>query len=178
MKQLAISSYLLLILETACGISTKVATGMIRNWKSQKVQEYRHGQTQAKDFLKIPSAKRAGELLNLSRNQLRIMSALLTGQCHLKGHLLKLGMLDSPRCDRCHQVFETASHILCDCEALVVLRFRHLSHSFLTTRRLCQHVHQQDNAFCSKCRAAECLCKRLNQRLETLEAQGSLQGLH
>jgi hypothetical protein len=134
MKQLIISSYLLLCLETACGISTKVATRMIRNWKIQKLQEYRqsiHGQRQAKDFLKRPSVKRAGELLNFSRNQLRIMSALLTGHCHLKGHLLKLGMVDSPRCDRCHQALETASHILCDCEALVVLRFGHLSHHFL-----------------------------------------------
>lgn len=154
---------------------------MIKNWKSQKVQEYRqsiHGQRQAKDLLKRPSPKRVEELLNLSRNHLTIMSALLTGQCHLKGHLLKLGMVDSPRCDRCHQAFETASHILFDCEALVVLRFRHLSHSFLTTRQLFQHVHQQDTTFCSKCRAVECLSKRLHQRPETVKAQGSLQGLH
>jgi len=63
MKQLIISSYLLLCLETACGISTKVATGMIRSWKIQKLQEYRqsiHGQRQAKDFLKRPSVKRLG----------------------------------------------------------------------------------------------------------------------
>jgi len=49
--------------------------GCHRNWKSQKLQEYRqsiHGQRQDKDFLKRPSAKRDGELLNLSRNQLRI----------------------------------------------------------------------------------------------------------
>jgi hypothetical protein len=134
MKQLIISSYLLLCFETACGISTKVATGMVRNWKSQKLQKYRqfiHGQRQAKDFLKRPSVKRAGELLNFSRNQLRIMSALQTGNCHFKGHLLKLGMVDSSGCDKCHQALETVPHFLCDCKALVVLRFRHLSHHFL-----------------------------------------------
>jgi hypothetical protein len=59
------------------------------------------------------------------------MSALLTGHCHLKERLLKLGMVDSHGCDRCHQALETAPHILCDCEALVVLRFWHLSHHFL-----------------------------------------------
>jgi len=104
---------------------------MIRNWKSQKLQEYRHGQRQANAFLKRPSATRAGELLNLSRNQLRIRSVLLTGHCHLKEHLIKLGMVESHGCDRCHQALETAPHIFCDCEALVVLRFWHLSHHFL-----------------------------------------------
>jgi hypothetical protein len=82
-------------------------------------------------FLRRPSAKRAGELLNLSRKQQRIMMGLLTGHCHLKEHLLKLGLVDSPRCDRCKQAFETASHVLGDCESLAVSRFRHLGHNFL-----------------------------------------------
>jgi hypothetical protein len=88
------------------------------------------GQRQAKGFRKRPSAKRARELLNLSRNQRRIMTGLLKGHCHLEGYLLKMGLVDSPRCDRCKQAFETASHVLCDCEALAVLRFRHLGHRF------------------------------------------------
>jgi hypothetical protein len=62
-------------------------------------------------FLKRLSAKRAGELLNFSRNQLRIMMGLPRGHCHLKGHLCKLALVDSPRCDRCKQAFETASHV-------------------------------------------------------------------
>jgi len=33
-----------------------------------------------KGFLKRPPSKRAGDLLNLSRNQLRILMGLLTGQ--------------------------------------------------------------------------------------------------
>jgi hypothetical protein len=59
------------------------------------------------------------------------MTRLLTGQCHLKGPLLKLGLVDSPRCDRCKQASKTASHFFCDCEALVVLSFRHLGCHFL-----------------------------------------------
>jgi len=31
-------------------------------------------------------------------------------------------------CDTCKQVSQTASHILCDCEALATLRFRYLGH--------------------------------------------------
>jgi hypothetical protein len=85
-----------------------------------------HGQRQARGFLKRPSAKRAGELLSLSRNQLRILTGLFTRHCHLKGHLFKLGLVDSPQCGSCKQVSETASHVLCDYEAVVALRLRYL----------------------------------------------------
>jgi hypothetical protein len=57
------------------------------------------GQRQAKGLLKRPSAKRAGELLNLSRDQLRIMMGLLTGHCLFKGRLFKLGLVDSLGCE-------------------------------------------------------------------------------
>jgi hypothetical protein len=52
-------------------------------------------------------------VLNLSRNQLRILTGLLIGCCHLKGHLFRLGLVNSSECDRCKQAFETASHALC-----------------------------------------------------------------
>jgi hypothetical protein len=87
-------------------ISEKVARGMIKDWANRKQREYWQsicGQRQAKSFLKKPSAKKkkAGELLNLSRNQLRIMTGLLTGHCQLKGYLFKLQLVKSPGCDRC-----------------------------------------------------------------------------
>jgi hypothetical protein len=31
-------------------------------------------------------------------------------------------LINCPGCERCKQIFETASHVLCECEALVVLR--------------------------------------------------------
>jgi len=51
---------------------------------------------QAKDLLQTPSAITARELLNFSRNHLRIMMWLLSANCHLKGQLLKLGWLIVP----------------------------------------------------------------------------------
>jgi hypothetical protein len=107
---------------------------LIRGWTSRKHTEYWQsvrGQRQAKGFLKRPSAKRAGELLSLSRNQLRILTGLLTGHCHLKGHLFKLGLVNSPKCDRCKQASETASCVFCECEALAALRFRYLGCYFM-----------------------------------------------
>jgi hypothetical protein len=62
---------------------------------------------------------------SLGRNQLRIMTGLLIGHCHLKRHLFKLGLVNSPKCDRCKKASEAASHVLCDREALTTLTFRH-----------------------------------------------------
>jgi hypothetical protein len=69
-------------------------------------------------FLKDPVLKKAGELFNLSRNQVQIVTELLTRHCHLKGHLFKLGLVNSPKCDRCKEASEMALHVLCGCEAL------------------------------------------------------------
>jgi hypothetical protein len=120
--------------EPALGISAKIAREVIRGWTNRKHTEYWqsiYGQRQARDFLKRPSARRAGELLSLNRNQLRILTGLFTGHCHLKGHLFKLGLVDSPECDRCKQASETASHFLGDCEALAAIRFRYLGYHFM-----------------------------------------------
>jgi hypothetical protein len=37
----------------------------------------------------------------------------------------------SPTCDRCQKENETATHILCEYEALADLRFRHLGRYFM-----------------------------------------------
>jgi hypothetical protein len=55
--------------------------------------------------------------------QYRVM---VTGHCHLKGHLFNLGLTDDPICERCLEEEESATHILCDGEAIAYLRFRHL----------------------------------------------------
>jgi hypothetical protein len=56
---------------------------------------------------------------------------LLTGHCHLKGHLFKLGFTDDPTCERCLQEDESTTRILCDCEAIAYLIFHHLGQFFM-----------------------------------------------
>jgi hypothetical protein len=75
--------------QPAPGIYAKVARGVIMDWTHRKHEHWQsiHRQRQGKAFFKKPSVKKAGELLGLSRNQLIIMTGLLTGHCHLKGHL-------------------------------------------------------------------------------------------
>jgi hypothetical protein len=63
-------------------------------------------------------------MLKLNRGQLRWVVGLLTGHCHLKGHLFKLGLTDNPTCERYLEEDESATHILCDCEAIAYLRFK------------------------------------------------------
>jgi hypothetical protein len=59
--------------------SAKVARGVIKDWTSRKHEEHWqsiHGQRQAKGFLrgKKTSANETGDMLVLSRNQLRILT--------------------------------------------------------------------------------------------------------
>jgi hypothetical protein len=82
-------------------------------------------------FFKKLSTKKAGELLNLSTNQVRIMTGLLTGHCHLQRHLFKLGVVNTPKCNRHKHASEMASHVFYECGPLATLRFRHLGHCFM-----------------------------------------------
>jgi len=91
--------------QPAPGIYVKVGRGVITDWTHRKHEEHWQsicGQRSGKGFYKKKktSVKKAGELFGLSRNQLR-MTQLLTGHCHLKGHLFKTGLVYSPKCDRC-----------------------------------------------------------------------------
>jgi hypothetical protein len=109
-----------------------------RPWEptSTKHEEHGHsirGERQAEVFLKKPSArKETGELLDLSKKQLRILIWLLTGRCRLKGHPFQLSLVYSPKCDRYKQASATVPHVLCDCEALATSRFRHLGRHSVT----------------------------------------------
>jgi hypothetical protein len=42
-----------------------------------------------------------------------------------------MGLTGSPTCERCLEKDESATHILCECEAIADLRFRHLGHYFM-----------------------------------------------
>jgi hypothetical protein len=77
-----------------------------------------HNWTQTgKGTLSGRSGRRTKDLLQLNRDQLRWIEGLFTGHCHLKGHLFKLRLTDGPTCERCLEEDESATHILCDCEA-------------------------------------------------------------
>jgi hypothetical protein len=118
----------------ACGISIEVAKKAVRDWMNRNHKKHWESTTelkQAKGLISGPSAKRTNGLLKLNRDQLRWVAGLLTGHCHLKGHLFKLGLTDNRTCERCLEEDESATHILHDCEAIAYLRFRHLGQFFM-----------------------------------------------
>jgi hypothetical protein len=120
--------------EPACSILVGVAKKAIRDWTIRNHQKYWESLTglkQTKRFTQGPSAKRTKELLKLNRTQVRWVVGLLTGHCHLKGRLLKMGLTDNLICERCPQKDESAMHILCDCEAIIYLRFSQLGLFFI-----------------------------------------------
>ena len=93
------------------------------------------------------------------------MTGLLTGHCHLKEHLHKLGLVNSPECDTFKEASEMASYDFCDCEALVALRFRHLGQHFMKPGDL-EEISISNTALCSRCRAAKCMNMRAAQRIK------------
>jgi hypothetical protein len=42
-----------------------------------------------------------------------------------------MGLMKDPICERCLEADESATHVLCVCEALAHLRFRHLGQFFI-----------------------------------------------
>jgi hypothetical protein len=48
-----------------------------------------------------------------------------------KGTLFKFGLTDDSTCERCLEEDESATHVLCDCEIIAHLRFRHLGQLFM-----------------------------------------------
>jgi hypothetical protein len=101
------------------------------NKKHIKQREFLSGLKQAKELTVGPSAKATKDLLKLNRDQLRWIVGLLTGHCHLKGHRFKLGFTVDPICERCLKEDESATQVLCDCETIAHLRFRHLGQFFM-----------------------------------------------
>jgi hypothetical protein len=75
---------------SSCVISVRVAEKAVRDLTirdHRKHWYFSSGLRQAKEFTQ--------RLLNLNRDQLRWVAELLKGHCHLNGHLLKLGLVNS-----------------------------------------------------------------------------------
>jgi hypothetical protein len=125
--------------EPASSISFGVVKKVVRDWMDRNRKRHWESVTGlkwAKGLILGSSARRLKYLLKLNRDQLRWIVGLFTGHCHLKGHLFKLGLMDDPTCERCLED-ESATCILCDCEAVAYLRFCHLSQFFMEPSDYC-----------------------------------------
>jgi hypothetical protein len=81
---------------------------------------HRHG----KLFISGPCIKRASNLLKLSRWQLKMVVAILTGHAPVRKHLHTMHLFEGdPTCRFCGKETETVQHIICCCEALARQRY-------------------------------------------------------
>jgi hypothetical protein len=86
----------------------------------------RHG----KLFIGRPCKKRAGDMLKLGRQQLKMAVAILTGHAPVRGHLRTMGLFSGdPSCRFCKMENETVQHITYCCEGLARQRYNILGKS-------------------------------------------------
>jgi hypothetical protein len=62
--------------------------------------------------------------VKLSRHQLKMVGAILTGHAAVRRHLHIMGLFDgNPTCRFCRMETETVQHIICCCEVLAHQRY-------------------------------------------------------
>lgn len=106
--------------EPACGITREAINQELNTMLKQNHCDYWEritGQETAKAFLGEPSSSRTNNLLTYNRKNLRQITGIITGHCHLKKHLHNLGHARDPTCRGCYEEDETVLHVLCHCEA-------------------------------------------------------------
>jgi len=113
-----------------CDIRKRLSRWLInQQWASWR--DLGNTPRQARELISAPCPGTRIKLLSFNRNQSRVVTGLLTGHNTLRRHLCLLGLLDNPLCRKCGVKEETSAHILCECEALAVLRHRYLGFFFL-----------------------------------------------
>ena len=89
----------------------------------------------AKNFLREPYEAKLGNIIKMSRGQLRLLVQIVTGHSILNSHLFKMGLVSSPLCD-CEVGEETSAHFLGECDKYILTRLLVLGRSHLTTEEL------------------------------------------
>jgi hypothetical protein len=126
--------------EPALGIPKCLAREAIKNWtENQHYNAWKNlpGHRHGKLIIGKPCKKRTDDLLKLSRHQLKMVVAILTGHAPVKGHLYTMGLLDGdPTCRFCRKKTETVQHIICCCEALAHQRYNIFGNSLVEPKNV------------------------------------------
>ena len=84
----------------------------LQHWETQD------GMRQAKALIQGFNHKRFKAMISIGKNQIRILTGLLTGHCKLRNHLFNIGLSNTNLCRFCELDAETSEHILTKCDAL------------------------------------------------------------
>jgi hypothetical protein len=120
------------------GIPKCSAREAIRTWtENQHHSAWRDlpGLRHRRLFIGRPCKKRADDLLKLSRHQLKMVVAILTGHAAVRGHLYIMGLFEGdPTCRLCRKETETVQHIICCCKALAHQNYNVFGNLFVETK--------------------------------------------
>lgn len=114
--------------EPFCGLTRAHIRETMNEWETKQFRKHWTdclGQRQAKLFI-LPSKGASARLINLGKEDLKILTGYFTGHCGLRYHLSKLGLSDTQICRFCELDNETPVHILCECSALARKRLSYL----------------------------------------------------
>ena len=76
----------------------------------------------SKKFLRNFVTARSKKYMDLSKNQLHLLTGFLTGHCHLRKHLVRIGLLDNDECRFCGEEEETPIHLVTEYLAIAFKR--------------------------------------------------------
>jgi hypothetical protein len=92
---------------------------------------YQHG----KLFIGRPCKKRADDLLKLSRHQIKMAVAILTGHAPVRKHLRTMSLFEGdPTCRFCRKEAETVQHVICGWVAVARQRYDVFGHPVCQTK--------------------------------------------
>jgi ribonuclease HI len=113
--------------------------GDVKRWLSQKHKSFwknSDGMKTSKTLFPTIDDKKINDLTNLKRNDLRLLTGVLTGHCPLRKHLNNIGILSNPNCRFCDITDETPIHILNECDKLATKRIKYFGEAFPPIQQL------------------------------------------
>jgi hypothetical protein len=118
--------------EPALEIPKCSARESIKTWTENHHIAWRDlpGHWQGEFFIGRPCKKRADDLLKLSRHQLKMVVAILTGHATVRRHLHIVGLFEGDPTCRFYRK-KTVQHIICCCEALTRQRYNVFGNPFV-----------------------------------------------
>ena len=115
--------------EPGMGLGQSFLKSLLKNKVTEETNKYWVNLPklrQSKLFLKQHNKHRQSFCRNLSKQNLHVVTRLLTGHNTMNGHLHKIGLHNDGLCRYCNLDSETSEHILMDCPALASKRHSYL----------------------------------------------------
>ena len=88
---------------------------------------------QTKIFIPKINSKMTSNITDMNKQNIRLLTQMITGHAKLNRHKYLMGMEDSPTCPKCGEGDETPHHMLTDCPAYGRLRKETFNKHNITT---------------------------------------------